>query len=338
MFDIETGYSWDEGTALWWIHSNEHVLGEFLWSEWNPHDHDVIMERMLKYPVMTKRIMEDWMESDKRKVEKIVNDLANSEGLVVLTLGGRGKGKTATATFLAERVAEEGKSVCVVVDPTQPYPPFAKPVMRPQDTPENSLVIVDEAAVRYSSRTSMWGDQRRTLNTLFTLRHTGRNFLYICQSSADVDSRVIRQMDRLIIKPQTQFAQEYERKPLVQLIGMLAPKSPLGTLYYSDYWHVMVKHTPLAKCWTEELSKPFRMVRSQDDAIQIAKVMLEDGCSINEIMQHMSARSFDKPEWWWAEKLFPVEQQGVDETGEMKETKKETKIEEKREGKRNVFY
>lgn len=302
MFDFDQHLRWDAGTAFEWLEANGHVENQFLWECWKLDDHDLIRKkgRNPRFVTMYKRILEDWMETDDCKIDNILNYLATSEGKVILVIGARESGKTATVTYLAEKLAErKARKICYVVDPHQPYPPFAQPVSNPKESPPNSLCIMDEAALRYSSRTSMFGNQQRALALLFTLRHSGRNFIYITQRAEEIDVKIRRQLDAIIAKRQSQLIRG--KNPISEFLEVITPRTQEGTLFWTDYWHHFIRHTPLPECWTEELSKSFAPISDEHEAIQIAAVMYNDGCGWSEIFMHLAGRSVSMPEYKIAE-------------------------------------
>lgn len=304
MFDFDQHLKWDAGTAFEWLETNGHIEGQFLWEGWNPRDHELIMKkgRNPRFVVMYKRILEDWLETDDYKIDRILDYLATAEGKVLLVTGARESGKTATVTFLAEKLAErKGKKICYVVDPRQPYPWFAQPISNPKESPPNSLCVMDEAALRYSSRTSMLGSQQRALGLLFTLRHSGRNFIYITQRAEEIDARIRRQLDAIIAKRQSQLFRG--KNPVSEFLEVITPRTQEGTLFWTDYWHHFIRHTPLPECWTEELSKSFAPILDEREAIQIAAVMYRDGCAWSEIFMHLSGRGVSMPEYKIAESV-----------------------------------
>lgn len=289
---------WDAGTAFNWLEANGHIENQFLWEGWNPQDHDLIREkgRNPRFVVMYKRILEDWMETDDFKIDRILNYLTTSDGKVILVIGARDSGKTATVTFLAEKLAErKARKICYVVDPHQPYPWFAQPVSNPKESPPNSLCIMDEAALRYSSRTSMFGNQQRALALLFTLRHSGRNFIYITQRAEEIDVKIRRQLDAIIAKRQSQLIRG--KNPISEFLEVITPRTQEGTLFWTDYFHHFIRHTPLPECWTDELSKSFAPISDEREAIQIAAVMFKEGCAWSEIFMHLAGRSVSMPEY-----------------------------------------
>lgn len=297
MFDFDQHIKWDAGTAFEWLESNGHIEEQFLWECWNPNDHDLVRKkgRNPRFIVMYRRILEDWIETDDCKMDNILNYLATSEGKVLLVTGARESGKTATVTLFAEKLAErKGKKICYVVDPKQPYPWFAQPVSKPQESPPNSMCVMDEAALRYNSRTSMLGNQNRALGLLFTLRHSGRNFVYITQRAEELDARIRRQIDGVIAKRRSFLVPS--KNPISEFLDVIVPRTQEGTLFWTDYWHHFIRHTPLPDCWTEKLSKSFAPISNERAAIKIAYLMYKDGNSWSEILMHLSGRGVSVPE------------------------------------------
>ncbi|KUO40639.1 MAG: hypothetical protein APZ16_04480 [Candidatus Hadarchaeum yellowstonense] len=305
-FDYKSGHFWGEASARAWLDAHLSTVMRFLWEKVDPKDHEEVLKLFHDTPEIGRRIMEDYLASDEEKLEKIKRDIVENEGMIILILGAKGAGKSAFGTLLLE-MAHEGGKLCYVVGAEEQTPPFAKTIRNPARATSNSVVLVDEAAVRYGARTSMRALQRDTLGTLHTLRHTGRNYIVVTQTASDADVKWFRNADRLVIKRQTQFAEEFERKPLMRFIEIMRPHDVKGTLYWADTFHVFIKNTPLPKCWSEKMSKVYK-VWDEETALEKGREMLQDDYTAEEIQIEAQLHSFIKPIAWWVEKLFQEQQ------------------------------
>jgi len=134
---------------------------------------------------------------------------------VVLILGRRDSGKTATAF----RIAEHKRSTLppYVVGPSSLRPLLLKGfglIESLEDAPRNCLVIIDEAALVYGARDSMKETNKRLGEAINLSRQRSQTLMFLVQEARMIDVTIVSQVDVIIIKELGEISQEFERKEL----------------------------------------------------------------------------------------------------------------------------
>jgi hypothetical protein len=290
----------DEYSKQWMI-DNEEIVDCFLERyhdlEWN----EIKRKMYNDAPLLTMRAIEDWDTPDEAKIDRIRKMMAEAKGEIWNVFGRKGAGKTATCIWLMELAREAGRE-CYVSGPPQKIPSWAHRVADPASAPQDSLVYISEAAIQYSSRTSMRADQRDALSIMPILRHSGRLILAESQSSRIIDVNMLRLMDVIVLKPEPLYSFD-ERHPMRHLMDILKPKTQQETLIFTGSWFTLIRNTPLPKCWDDDLSMPYKPIQGEAEAIQFAQELLDQDYSLAEVRRILIARSFNKPKWWWMERF-----------------------------------
>lgn len=134
---------------------------------------------------------------------------------VVLLMGKRNSGKSATAF----RIAEHKRSTLRphIVGPSslgRLLPEGFGLIESLEDAPRNCLVIIDEASLVYGARDSMREANKRLAEAINLSRQRGQTLLFLAQEARMLDVTIVSQADVIIIKELGEISQEFERKEL----------------------------------------------------------------------------------------------------------------------------
>jgi energy-coupling factor transporter ATP-binding protein EcfA2 len=302
ILDELTGYFIGDQTARLWLMNNEGKVDRYLhrYKYWDRNAIKLMM--FIKAPLLAMRAVQDSLISDDQKLERIKRDIAEARGLIYLIFGKKGGGKTATAWLLLELAHEAGRK-CYIAGPPQETPKWCERVPDPSYTPEEGVVYIPEAAVQYSARTSMRVDQRDVLSVLPTFRHGGRVAIVESQHSRLLDVNFLRLGDRWVLKPEPLYHFD-ERNPIGIMLDILKPQNMHETLFFAGPWFTLIKNTPLPKCWSEDLSTPFKPITDEETALKYAAELFDQGYTLREVMRILNMRSFIRPFEWWREKVM----------------------------------
>ena len=124
-------------------------------------------------------------------------DRLKNHSLIILITGKRGSGKTALGFKLLDVVREKRKAYYLGQGK---LPRFIKKVSEIKDVRNNSILLVDEAAIAYSSRSSMKQANKVLGELMVIARHKNLSLIIITQNSAMIDLNVMRLSDTIIFK------------------------------------------------------------------------------------------------------------------------------------------
>lgn len=189
----------------------------------------------------------------------IKNQLKNSS-LIILIIGKRGSGKSALGFKLLEAASEKRKAYYLG---KAKLPRFIKKVSEIKEVKNNSIVLVDEATINYSSRSSM-KESNKILGELMAIaRHKNLSLIIITQNSAMIDLNVMRLSDVIIFKEPSLLQSRFERKSISDLFKKAKEEfkkinEDKRRFFYiiSDEFEGILEFS-LPKFWSDRLSKSF---------------------------------------------------------------------------------
>jgi len=188
------------------------------------------------------------------------NRLKNSS-LIILITGKRGSGKTALGFKFLENLA--GKRRAYYLGEGK-FPRFIKKVSDIKDVKNNSILLVDEAAIIYSSRNSM-KKSNKVLGELMTIaRHKDLSLIIITQNSAMIDLNVLRLADTIVFKEPSLLQARFERKSILDLFKKaeshfkkIDSKERKKHFYVLDDEFEGMLISGLPEFWSDKISKSF---------------------------------------------------------------------------------
>jgi energy-coupling factor transporter ATP-binding protein EcfA2 len=192
-------------------------------------------------------------------------------GKVTVILGRRGAGKTSLGARIAEFVsATHGMSIYWVGLPEQArnlLPHWVKLVNTPDQYPANSVILADEAGLRYASLAFNTRENQLLRSLLMVTRHRSSSLIFCTQSSRDVEYSIIRQADCIAFKQPGLHQPDSERPDLRSMARKAAevfqkiPKErrPASALIFDDLFSGLIT-TTLPSFWSDELSHVYQHV------------------------------------------------------------------------------
>jgi len=214
---------------------------------------------------------------------------------IILILGHRGSGKSVLAYSILEHLyLNIPDKTLLVYNPPKPdiFPKFIKPIYD-MDFPENSAILIDEAYIELSSRSSM-NKKNKTIDMLNGLaRQKDLLIIYITQDSTRVDINIIRSADILMVKRLSKRQVDFERKEIRKWLSniklALDAVDDYKKAVYIDcdteqyqYSGVITNCITLPSFWSEELSKSWKNIHIYSNT-SITKCKETDNKEIHEI-------------------------------------------------------
>lgn len=200
----------------------------------------------------------------KGKPASFENFFHKSDSTIGIILGARGTGKSAIGLKLLENAhAKTGKQVYAIGFNAKDLPAWINTAKTPEEVENDSIVLIDESGISFSSRKSMSNANQLLSSLLMIARHKNISVLFITQNSSNLEVNVLRQADFLVIKPSSLMQKDFERKKIKEVYEAVDQdfeelKETTGLTYiHSDKFRGFVTND-LPSFWTTRVSKAFK--------------------------------------------------------------------------------
>ncbi len=187
--------------------------------------------------------------------------LLNHPGKIGIILGARGSGKSALGMRILENIHSFGKNVYALGFTSENLPKWITVIADINQIPNHSFLLVDEAGIGFSSRSSMSSINKLLTELLLISRHKDISIIFITQNSSNVEINTLRQADYLLLKPSSLLQLDFERKKIKEIYQEVKDNfkkhNEKGVVYvYSDAYTGFIK-SELPSFWSDDLSKSF---------------------------------------------------------------------------------
>ena len=189
--------------------------------------------------------------------------LLHNKSTIGLILGARGTGKSALGMRLLENVAAKTtKKVYAMGFQPESLPPWISVVHSIDEIKNNSVILIDEGGIEFSSRKAMSNPNKLLSEILLIARHKDLSVIFITQNSANLEINAIRQADYLLLKPSSLLQKDFERKKIKEMYSEVEKefselKDKIGLTYvYADNYRGFVTNN-LPSFWSEGVSKGY---------------------------------------------------------------------------------
>ncbi len=185
----------------------------------------------------------------------------------VLILGKKGSGKSALAYRLLElfRFRADAYAVGLPKQAVSVLPSWIGYVDSLKDLPLGSTAVVDEAHLRYNSRTSHTNASRSISEALNLCRQRGQTIIVVSQEARQIDKNIASSTDVIIFKEPAMLQIEFERRELRTIAedavsgfrSVKGSKQAWSYVYAPSADHVGMLENTKPSFWSEELSRAF---------------------------------------------------------------------------------
>ena len=203
------------------------------------------------------------IKKKKGTIPTFENKLYKNKSTVGLILGARGTGKSAIGMRLLENFkVKTSKTVYALGFKEESLPRWIKVVKDIEEINNNSVILIDEGGIEFSSRKAMTNANKLLSEILLIARHKDLSVIFITQNSANLEINVIRQADYLILKPSSLLQKDFERKKIKTIYENATEdfeelKGIVGLTYiFSDEFLGFVTNS-LPNFWTDKVSKGY---------------------------------------------------------------------------------
>jgi len=207
------------------------------------------------------------LESFKGTYESFFDSLKKNDSFIAIAIGARGSGKTAVSLSFLESLYGSKKHYYALGFSQTALPNWILLVNDVSFIKNDSLVVVDEGGILFSSRESM-SDANKILSDLLMIsRHKNISIIFISQNSSNLEINTLRQADFLILKKNSLLQKNFERKIIAKIYDeydsyFAKYKSKGATLIYSDSF-IGVVNVNLPSFWSDKTSKSFENLETQ---------------------------------------------------------------------------
>lgn len=275
-------YVEDYASMMEWFEENETCfIIPFIEQTFRQVSWEYELDFMREHLIYTKNIIEDFQMSDNEKLAELINHVYHGKSKIILVVGSRGAGKTATALYLAEQAKLLGghRSIYYVGYPEykEMYPLWFRFVDTIDKIPNNSFAIIDEAAIKYSARDFQSTGNKQLTEQMVIARHKDITLVLITQNIKLVDINVNRLADIIIFKMGSNYGLERrkgeimtkEKKEQEIIVRRMKPrtKEECMVLYSSGSYPIYRRFkNPLPTFWDDEkISKSHRHYKKQEE-------------------------------------------------------------------------
>lgn len=195
--------------------------------------------------------------------EKWEKNFFSSESKIGIIIGARGKGKTALGIKLMENIyAQTKKKIYSIGFKEKDLPSWIDVIEDINQIKNNSVVLIDEGGVLFSSRESMSKPNKMLSELILIARHKNLSILFISQNSSNLEINILRQADCLLLKPSSLLQKDFERKKIQTVyeevkddFDKLKENKGLTYIYSEDYRGFV--NNDLPSFWSQKISKSF---------------------------------------------------------------------------------
>ena len=203
------------------------------------------------------------VKNQKGKFIEFENKILKNKSVIGIILGARGTGKSAIGMRLLENIkAKTGKKTYALGFKPESLPGWIKSISDVSEIENNSIILIDEGGIEFSSRSSMSNANKLLSQLLLIARHKDLSVLFITQNSSNLEINAIRQADFLILKPSSLLQKDFERKKIKTIYENVEQdfenlKEDVGLTYvYAHEYQGFVSNT-LPTFWSDKVSKGY---------------------------------------------------------------------------------
>ena len=203
------------------------------------------------------------IKAKKGTIATFENKLYKNKSTVGLILGARGTGKSAIGMRLLENFkVKTNKNIYALGFKEESLPKWIKVIKDIEEINNNSVILIDEGGIEFSSRKAMTNANKLLSEILLISRHKDLSVIFITQNSANLEINAIRQADYLILKPSSLLQKDFERKKIQTIYESVDQdfeelKETVGLTYiFSDEFLGFVTNN-LPSFWNDKVSKGY---------------------------------------------------------------------------------
>ena len=184
----------------------------------------------------------------------------DKDSLIVAIAGRRGSGKSALGFKLMENIHANSSRPCFALGVKQSViPRWIRSIDSLDDVDDSGVVLVDEGAVAFGSRSSMSAKNRELGKLLAVARHKDLTLFFVTQNTGMIDKNVLNLCDTIILKVGSLLQEKMERSVMKDMYktanDALQPVDKKSHCYVFDSDYEGLVKVPLPSFWSSKVSK-----------------------------------------------------------------------------------
>lgn len=204
------------------------------------------------------------LKTEKGSYSKWIDSTYKADSKIGIIIGARGSGKTAFGVKYLENANTKYNKKCYAMGfNASEMPGFIHVVNDPSEIENDSIVLIDEGGILFSSRNAMSNANKLLSNLILISRHKNLSILFISQNSSNLDVNIIRQADFLILRHSALLQKDFERKIIQKIYEKINPafekfedKNKISYVYSDEFLGFISNSLP--SFWGSNISKSFR--------------------------------------------------------------------------------
>lgn len=223
---------------------------------------------------------------------------------IVLILGRRGSGKSALGYRLLE-IFRYGLTTYVLAVPAEAQrilPDWVGIAQRLEDIPLKSIVLVDEAYLRYHSRESLKGASREMSRVVNLSRQRDQTLIFVTPEARQLDKNIASSANVVVFKDLGMLQIEFDRPEIAKIaaqareafLGITGDRRRWSYVYSPDANFMGLLENSLPSFWSTRLSRAFAgggeasattlpKTMTLEERIQRARQLHHGGLSLGQI-------------------------------------------------------
>jgi hypothetical protein len=187
----------------------------------------------------------------------------NDESLIIAVAGKRGSGKSALGFKIMENIHAKTRRPCFALGPKQKIiPSWIRSIDALEDVGNNGIVLVDEGAISFGSRSSMSKKNKELSNILAIARHKDLTLIFVTQNTGMIDKNILNLCDTIILKEGSLLQEKMERSVMKDMyktantaLKEIPSKDRKANCYIFDSDFEGLLKVPLPSFWSSKVSK-----------------------------------------------------------------------------------
>ncbi len=187
----------------------------------------------------------------------------HTNSMILLIAGRRGSGKSALGFRLLENIHAATKRQCFALGPQQTVlPSWISAVSTLQEAANGSAILVDEAAISFSSRESLQKTNKQLSGLLAVARHKDISLIFVTQNTGMIDKNVLALCDALLLKEGSLLQERFERPALKEVytlataaLSQIPEESRESHFYVLEGAYEGLCSAYLPSFWSDAISK-----------------------------------------------------------------------------------
>lgn len=211
------------------------------------------------------------LETKKGNFIEYLEKIKKQDSFIAITIGARGSGKTATSLALLELLKGQKENYYAMGFSQEALPTWISIVETTTQIKNNSLVVIDEGGILFSSRDSMSDTNKLLSDLLMISRHKNISIIFISQNSSNLEINTLRQADIIILKKHSLLQKSFERKIIAKIyeeyeeeFTKYENKKGLTLIYADNYLGFLDMSLP--SFWTTQTSKSFENINQERES------------------------------------------------------------------------